>query len=256
MDKKVIIEENEEVLENSIPENLKIYLEKDESTLNKIDETLSNLDEKMNALEKEKVDSEKSFSDRLAAFEEELKKEKEKAFDEFSKRENEINEEKTRVEKIKLDEQSKQVKYIDSLKEISKTYNSKINSIEEAIKACEDNETLTKALEEEKNKLEEALNNEYDSRKIELDDVLETIGVKKAEVPEEPKFDLNLDFELPKIDTNYDLPNEDLLKPTIEESYDNEVISHESVKEVINEIYESEDIMENHVFPYLRAIRD
>lgn len=248
MDKKIIIEEKEEVLEsNNVPEELKKYLEEDNNTFKKIEEELTNLDNRIENLNTEKEESEKSFNERLAKFEEELRKEKEEAFEEFDKRQKRIEEEKEKLESIKLEEQGNQVNYIDSLKETFDSFTSKISSIEEAIKACEDNETLNKALEEEKSKLENALNEEYNNRKNKLDEVLKGIGLKE-EI--ETKIDYN----------NFDLDS--LLKPEIKEEpvletvNNNEVIEHESVKDVINEIYESEDIMENHVFPYLKAVRE
>ena len=36
---------------------------------------------------------------------------------------------------------------------------------------------------------------------------------------------------------------------------DNEVISHEPREDVINEIYQSEEVMEGQVFPYLKTLR-
>ena len=36
---------------------------------------------------------------------------------------------------------------------------------------------------------------------------------------------------------------------------DNEVVEHESRKDVIAEIYQSKDVMEGHVFPYLKGLR-
>lgn len=267
MEEKIINEEQEEVLENTIPEELHTYLEADEETLEKVEKVLNDLDERMDSLQNEKVESEKNFDDRLEEFKQMIAKEKEEAFNEFAKREEEIDAEKSRVESIKLSEQSKQVNYIDTLKEISEEYSSKINSIEEAIKACEDNETLSKALEEEKNKLEEALSNEYESRKEELNKVLVDIGIEEKTVSkpnkkeieiEEPKINLDID---PDTIINLDFrtseeKEKDLLKNNFEESYDNEVVSHEPREDVINEIYQSEDVMEGHVFPYLRSIKE
>lgn len=242
MEEKRINEETEEILENnasSIPEELEKYLEKDETTLGKIEEVLSDLDDRMEKLNQEKIDSEKSFDDRLAEFQEMIAKEKEDAFNEFSRREQEIDAEKSRIESIKLEEQGKQVNYIDTLKEISDSYGSKISSIEEAIKACGDNDSLTRALEEEKNKLENDLSKEYESRKVALDEVLSNIGFEKEEQPiiEEPKIDFNIE---PSIDI-YD---------------DNEVINHEQREDVITDIYQSEEVMEGHLFPYLKSLRN
>ena len=278
MEEKILNEETEEVLENtasSIPEELQKYLEKDESTLGEIENVLTVIDEKKETLNTEKEESEKSFEDRLNEFKEMLAKEKEDAFNEFAKREQELDAEKARIEEIKLEQQGKQVNYIDLLKEISDKYGSKINSIEEAIKACEDNDTLTRALEEEKEKLINALENEYSNRKVELDQVLEDIGIKeeKDEPSIDPNTEINLDFRTPEeIERENRLEEERRNTPVIEPEFtptedvnvvnadlnlmdDNEVIDHESRKDVIAEIYQSKDVMEGHVFPYLSSIR-
>lgn len=269
MDKNIIREEQEEVLENtasSIPENLKSYLQKDEETLGKIEEVLSDLDRKIETLNQEKIDSEKSFDDRLAEFQEMIAKEKEAAFNEFARREQDIDAEKARIENIKLEEQGNQVNYIDSLKEISDKFGSKISSIEDAIKACEDNETLNTALEEEKKKLDNALENEYNSRKEVLNKVLTEIGfsVEEKVLPKvqedyfdnnfDPNMEINLDFRTPEEKENDILMND--IPNNIDIYDENEIVSHEPRPDIINEIYESEDIMENHVFPYLRSVRD
>ena len=272
MEEKIINEETEEVLENtasSIPEELQKYLEKDESTFEEIEKVLTTLDEKKESLEAEKEASEKSFDDRLAEFQEMLAKEKEDAFNEFAKREQDLNAEKARIEEIKLDEQGKQVNYIDQLKEISDKFNSKISSIEEAIKACEDNDTLTKALEEEKEKLERALDEEYISRKEELNTVLVDIGLEEEPTVDiDPDTEINLDFRTPEeIERDMLLDEESKNTPVIEPDFepevptfnliddDNEVVDHESRKDVISEIYQSKDVMEGHVFPYLKGLR-
>ena len=272
MEEKIINEETEEVLENtasSIPEELQKYLEKDESTFEEIEKVLTTLDEKKESLEAEKEASEKSFDDRLAEFQEMLAKEKEDAFNEFAKREQDLDAEKARIEEIKLDEQGKQVNYIDQLKEISDKFNSKISSIEEAIKACEDNDTLTKALEEEKEKLERALDEEYISRKEELNTVLVNIGLEEEPTVDiDPDTEINLDFRTPEeIERDMLLDEESKNTPVIEPDFepevptfnliddDNEVVDHESRKDVISEIYQSKDVMEGHVFPYLKGLR-
>ncbi len=277
MEEKIINEETEEVLENtasSIPEELQKYLEKDESTLGEIENVLSAIDEKKDTLSAEKEESEKNFEDRLNEFKEMLAKEKEEAFDEFAKREQDLDAEKARIEEIKLEQQGKQVNYIDLLKEISDKYSSKINSIEEAIKACEDNDTLTKALEEEKEKLEKALDDEYNSRKQELDEVLVDIGLEeeKKEPSIDPNTEINLDFRTPEeIERDNKLEDERKNTPVIEPEIvpeevsvlntdfnimdENEVVEHEPRKDVIADIYQSKDVMEGHVFPYLNSIK-
>ena len=274
MEEKIINEETEEVLENtasSIPEELQKYLEKDESTLEKIENVLSTLDEKKETLNGEKEASEKDFEDRLNEFKEMLAKEKEDAFNEFAKREQDLDAEKARIEEIKLEQQGKQVNYIDLLKEISDKYSSKINSIEEAIKACEDNDTLSKALEEEKVKLEKALDEEYETRKQELDNVLVSIGLEEEKEEDteielepikesniDPDMEINLDFRTPEeieLDNKPAEPEVTLINNDFNFMDDNEVMEHESRKDVIAEIYQSKDVMEGHVFPYLKGLR-
>lgn len=266
-----IIEETEEILENNagnVPEELKKYLEADEKTLKEIENVITDLDDKKTFLNNQKEDTEKEFERRLKEFTENLEKEKEEVFNIISNKEKELDDEKARVEGIKLKEQGNQVNFVDSLVEISNKFNSKISSIEEAIKACEDNDTLSKALEEEKNKLEDTLEKEYASRKENLDKVLEEVGIKKVEpvvipepeVPEvkpEPMPDIDIDFnvpdntELPKVDDH--ILNPDYLNDLIDE---NEVVEHEPREDVINEIYQSKDVMEGHVFPYLKSIME
>ena len=264
MEEKIINEETEEVLENtagSIPEELIKYLEKDDSAFEEIEKVLSTIDEKKENLNAEKEASEKSFDNRLAEFQAMLAQEKEDTFNEFAKREQDLDAEKAKIEEIKLDEQGKQVNYIDSLKNISDKYYSKINSIEEAIKACEDNDTLAKALEEEKIKLEKALDEEYNSRKEELDRVLVDIGIKEKEPvpeikPEVHEVPVVEEVKTPVIETPLVEPeiNLDFVKTEFNIGDDNEVIDHEPRKDVIAEIYQSKDVMEGHVFPYLKSL--
>jgi len=262
-----IIDETEEILENNVgnvPEELKKYLDSDEKTLSEIENVLSNLEEKKNSLNNEKDETEKEFERRLKEFTENLENEKADALDVLSKKEQDLDAEKARVEDIKLKEQGNQVNYVDSLVEISNRFNSKISSIEDAIKACEDNETLSKALEEEKEKLENTLKKEYENRKADLDKVLEDIGIKQAkaepvveEIKKEPMPDIDIDFNVPDYTEDnketHHLVNPDYLNNLIDE---NEVVEHEPREDVINEIYQSKDVMEGHVFPYLKSIME
>ena len=73
MEEKIITEETE-VLESAIPEELKKYLEADESSIEKINGVLVELDNKMNSLNNEKIESEKDFDQRLETFKENLAK--------------------------------------------------------------------------------------------------------------------------------------------------------------------------------------
>ena len=199
--------------------------------------------------------------ERLKEFTENLEKEKEEVFNNISNKEKEIEDEKSRVESIKLKEQGNQVNFVDSLVEISNKFNSKISSIEDAIKACEDNDTLTKALEEEKNKLEDSLEKEYASRKEDLAKVLEDVGIKK----EEPKPVVEEKESMPDIDIDFNVPDyteEPVVEHVVDPGYlnnmedENEVVEHEPSEDVINEIYQSKDVMEGHVFPYLKSIME
>lgn len=266
-----IIEETEEVLENNagnVPEELKKYLEADEKTLNEIEKVLTDLGEKKTFLENQKEETEKEFERRLKEFTENLEREKEEVFNNISNKEKEIEDEKSRVESIKLKEQGNQVNFVDSLVEISNKFNSKISSIEDAIKACEDNDTLAKALEEEKSKLEDSLEKEYDSRKEDLVKVLEEIGIKKEEPSKapikeekEPMPNIDIDFNVPDY-TEAPKFEEPIVDHVVEPDYlknledENEVVEHEPREDVINEIYQSKDVMEGHVFPYLKSIME
>ena len=337
MEENYVNEELEEILENSVPEELDQYLEADELALGQIDGVLNELESRINSLNEQREASEKSFEDRLEEFKAMIEKEKQDTFDDFERQEKEINEEKSRIEEIKLDQQSKQVNYVDALKGISESYNSKINSIQEAIDACEDNTILTQALQEEQEKLLSALEGEYENRKHELDSALEEVGFEKEpeidpnqeinldfrtpeeierdkkkqeellnreinldfRTPEEIERDkkkqeellnreINLDFRTPEeierdkkkqeellnreINLDFRTPEEierDLLKELesrkvtvdnnfnlLNEENDNEVVEFESREDVINEIYQSKDVMEGHVFPYLKSIME
>lgn len=272
------IDETEEILDNNagnIPEELKKYLDADEETLSKIEEVLSDIDDKKTSLNNEKEETENEFERRLREFTENLEKEKADAFDILAQKEQDLDAEKARIEDIKLREQGNQVNYVDSLVSISNKFNSKISTIEEAIKACEDNDTLTKALNEEKEKLEDNLETEYKSRKEDLDKVLIDIGIKnEPEVPvekeesketkveKEPMPDIDIDFDVPDYTESSLLDNQlnqdHILKPDYLSGMvdDNEVVEHEKREDVINEIYQSKDVMEGHVFPYLKSIME
>ena len=256
-----------EVLESVVPEELKVYLEKDDEVIEKLDTVIKGLEDDINSLNEERENSEKDFEKRLEEFKESLAKEKEELFNEYDKREIDITTHKVDIEKIKLEQQGKQVNYVETLKDITSKFDSKISSIEDAIKACEDNDTLTKALEEEKNKKLESLEDEYKNRKEELKGVLETIGEKEEpeleetteeeyhiEEPELPSDEIDLDIDVNSVETPDITPTFETNYNAVEEDVDTEVVSHEPREDVINTIYESEDVMEGHVFPYLRSL--
>ena len=242
--------EIEEITENVIPEELKEYLKADNDVSNKIDERLSYLDEQMVSLNNEKIESEKSFEERLNNFKEELNKEKELALENFAKREKDIIEEKDNIIGIKSTESANQTSYINSLVNISNEYDSKILSVKEAIKTCGESESLQKALEEEENKKVNKLNAAYDERKKALDEILISINEKTEEVKEEIP-EVNASF-----DTNIELDNSVPMDKPLEyvKEYEGEIVSHESREDVVNDIFGSEEIMEGHVFPFLKSI--
>ena len=247
MEDKILIEDEEliEEVSNAVPEELKKYLSYDEESLEKLENILEGMNAKLDSLNQKKIDSEKEFAEKLIEYKEKLEKEKQEAIERIEKEENEVSKEKEKVESIKLKEQGNQVNYIDSLKSILNEFGSKISSIEDAIKACGDNDTLTKALEEEKVKLDKSLESEYDKRKEELNSVLNEVGLKeeKPVVSEINNVDMDVDLDI------------DALKKELDLSFDNEVVDHEKRADVIQEIYESEDVMEGHVFPYLKSVR-
>ena len=109
---------------------------------------------------------------------------------------------------------------------------------------------LKKAVEEEQAKLKGDLDKEAATRKTEIDNILESIGEKK----EEPKIEIPEVKEEPKV-TEIPVPEITPIEVPIEETHDdNEVVSHESRKDVIDVIYGSEEVMEGHVFPYLNGL--
>lgn len=246
-----IIEVKDEVLETVLSDELKGYLEEDEKVNNKLNEKIDNLLNQIELVKKEKEESEKNFEDRLNEFREKLTKEKEEMFNEFSKREQDILNEKEKIEGIKTLEEAKKESYISSLNGISNEFDSKISSIEDAIKTCGDNETLSKALEEEKNKKLEKLNSAYDNRKNELQEVLSSIGEK-----EEEKVDINSSIIREPVTSSIDINNDinPLNSVTQNDEKDDEIISHESREDVVNDIFGSEEIMEGHVFPFLKSV--
>ncbi len=237
-----------EVLETNeivVPKELSEYLEEDEKALEifntKIEDVVSREAELKNEIE----EKEKEFERRLEEFKASLEKEKEDQAKIFSDRESELSKEKENLESIKSEQESKKQSYISSLMNINDAYASKMGLIKNAIDIASDNESLKRALEEEQEKLNDDLSKEYENRKTELSTVLESIGEKKEEpVIEEPKV-TEVPVEEPTV-----IPTSEI----IETHDDNEVVSHESREDVINEIYGSKEVMEGHVFPYLNGL--
>lgn len=232
-----------EVLETNeiiVPNELNEYLKEDEKALEKFEAKISDITSKEKALEEEKEAKEKEFEARLLEFQNTIAKEKEEQAKIFSDKESELANEKERIESIKTEQESKKQSYISSLININDTYTSKMALIKNAIDIASDNESLKKALEEEQEKLKDDLSKELENRKTEIEKALESIGEKKEEpvVTEVP-------VEEPVVTT---------VDQIIESHDDNEVVSHESRKDVIEEIYGSEEVMEGHVFPYLNGL--
>lgn len=235
-----------EVLETNeiiVPNELLEYLNDDEKALETINNKIESIVSKEEDLAKEKEDKEKEFEDRLEEFKNALEKEKEEQAKIFSDREKELSDEKDRIKSIKSEQEIKKQSYISSLININDTYSSKMNSIKSAIDIAPDNDSLKKALEEEQNKLSEDLSKELDVRKTEIAKALSSIG---EEVKDEK---VNID------DLLKDEPKEEVnIDQIIETHEDNEVVAHEPRKDVISEIYGSEEVMEGHVFPYLNSL--
>ena len=250
-------EEKAEILETEIPVELNDYLKADLEAINLINKKVESLDGELTNLNEEREASERSFDERLEEYKKKLAAEREDVLEKFAKKEEEINNEKSKVLDIKYQQDSKKYDYIYKLKEISSSYNSKISSIEDAIKACGDNSQLGSALEEEKTKKIEKLSESYEDRKKELNDVLVEIGEKKEEPVIEKKIELDTNAEEEKDKYNMESDfNPDLINiPSYnEEEYDTEVVSHESGKDVVEDLLGSEDVMEGHVFPFLKSL--
>ena len=249
-------EEKAEFLETEIPEELNEYLKADNDAVEVINKKIDSLEGELISLNEEREAKIKNFDDRLEEYKMKLAAEREEVLEELAKKEEEINTEKSKVSDIKYKQDSKKHDYVNRLKEISSEYNSKLSSIEEAIKACGDNSQLGNALEEEKNKKIEKLSESYEDRKKELDEVLVEIGEKKEEPIIEKKIELDTKDE-EKDDYNIETDfNPDLINiPTYSEvEYDTEVVSHESGKDVVGDLLGSEDVMEGHVFPFLKSL--
>ena len=232
-----------EVLETNeiiVPSELTEYLSEDEKVLETLKGKISAIVSKEDDLKKEIEDKQKEFEERLEEFKKSLEQEKEEQAKIFSDRADELSKEKERIESIKSEQEARKESYISSLININDAFESKMSSIKSAIDIAPDNDSLKKALEEEQEKLKEDLSKEFETRKTEINSVLESVGEKK----EEPKV-TEIPIEEPTI-----TPVDQIL----ESHDDNEVVSHESKRDVIDVIYGSEEVMEGHVFPYLNGL--
>ena len=249
-----ILETNELV----IPKELNEYLENDNNAFSKFAEKINEISNKLIDLSKEKDDKEKEFEKRLEEFKIKLEEEIKDSDKLFADREKELNDEKSRIETIKSEQESKKEKYVETLKNISDKYSSKISSIKTAIEACADNDSLKKALEEEETRLKEDLDSEAVNRNNELNGALDLIGIN--EVKKETKVEENKQESFSEEEYNkfMDILNSEISRieasKQVIESSDNEVVMHEASEDVINEIYVSEEVMEGHVFPYLKGL--
>lgn len=237
-----VLETNEVIVPNELLE----YLNEDEKAVEIYDNRIQDIVNKESDLAKEIEEKEKEFETRLEEFKANLEKEKEDQAKIFSDRAEELSKEKEKIESVKSEQETKKQSYISSLIKINDLYNSKIDSIKSAIDVAPDNDMLKKAIEEEQEKQKADLEKEFANRRIEINSALESVGEKK----EEPVVEESIVNEIP-IEEPVITP----IEAVIEESHDdNEVVSHESREDVINEIYGSEEVMEGHVFPYLKGL--
>ena len=240
-----------EVLETNeivVPSELLEYLNDDEKALETFNNKIDNIISKEEELAKEVEEKEKEFDDRLEQFKNQIAKEREEQAKIFSDRRDELNKEKENIESVKSEQETKKQAYISSLMNINDTYNSKINSIKSAIDIAPDNDMLKKAVEEEQEKLKNDLSKELENRKTEITKALESVGEKE----EHPSINIDEILNSPK--EEMPVIEEVKVEPIIESHDDNEVVAHESRRDVINEIYGSEEVMEGHVFPYLNGL--
>ena len=237
-----------EVLETNeiiVPNELLDYLKEDEKAVETFNSKIEAIVSKENDLAKEKEDKEKEFEARLEEFQNTIAKEKEEQAKIFSDRGEELAKEKEKIESVKSEQESKKQTYISSLININESYNSKMSSIKSAIDIAPDNDSLKKALEEEQTKLSEDLSKEAESRKTEIVKALESVG----EVVEKEETTVAIDAIL-----NEEPKEEVKVEQIVESHEDTEVVEHEPRKDVIDEIYGSEEVMEGHVFPYLKGL--
>ncbi len=240
-----------EVLETNeiiVPNELLDYLKEDEKALETFNIKIEAVISKEKDLAKEIEEKEREFEARLEEFKNTIAKEKEEQAKIFSDKAAELATEKNKIETVKSEQESKKQSYISSLININDAYSSKINSIKGAIDIAPDNDSLKKALEEEQAKLKEDLSKELENRKTEINKALESVGEKKEEIKEDNTIDID------SILASVEEPKEVKVEPIEESHEDNEIVSHESKEDVINVIYGSEEVMEGHVFPYLKGL--
>lgn len=201
-----------EILEETLPEELNQYLENFRDAFEKIDNKEKELEEKINKLNSEK--------------------------EELLKAQNEL-------EQVKAS-------YSSKLIEINKKHNDGIESIKEAIKKCNDNSILEKAIEVEEQEKTKSFLEEENNVNQEINNIIGFLNVSNEMPVEEPvKSEINpvnsFDIDnLPDFNINQ-IGSEDLLDKE-EEKHDDFITIESKTKvpeESVKEILSSNEVMNN-----------
>ena len=201
-----------EILEETLPEELNQYLENFRDAFEKIDNKEKELEEKINKLNSEK--------------------------EELLKAQNEL-------EQVKAS-------YSSKLIEINKKHNDGIKSIKEAIKKCNDNSILEKAIEVEEQEKTKSFLEEENNVNREINNIIGFLNVSNEMHVEEPvKSEINpvnsFDIDnLPDFNINQ-IGSEDLLDKE-EEKHDDFITIESKTKvpeESVKEILSSNEVMNN-----------
>lgn len=201
-----------EILEETLPEELNQYLENFRDAFEKIDNKEKELEEKINKLNSEK--------------------------EELLKAQNEL-------EQVKAS-------YSSKLIEINKKHNDGIESIKEAIKKCNDNSILEKAIEVEEQEKTKSFLEEENNVNQEINNIIGFLNVSnempviepvKSEINPVNSFDID---NLPDFNINQ-IGSEDLLDKE-EEKHDDFITIESKTKvpeESVKEILSSDEVMNN-----------
>lgn len=201
-----------EILEETLPEELNQYLENFRDAFEKIDNKEKELEEKINKLNSEK--------------------------EELLKAQNEL-------EQVKAS-------YSSKLIEINKKHNDGIESIKEAIKKCNDNSILEKAIEVEEQEKTKSFLEEENNANREINNIIGFLNVSnEMPVEEQVKSEINpvnsFDIDnLPDFNINQ-IGSEDLLDKE-EEKHDDFITIESKTKvpeESVKEILSSNEVMNN-----------
>lgn len=201
-----------EILEETLPEELNQYLENFRDAFEKINNKEKELEEKINKLNSEK--------------------------EELLKAQNEL-------EQVKAS-------YSSKLIEINKKHNDGIESIKEAIKKCNDNSILEKAIEVEEQEKTKSFLEEENNANREINNIIGFLNVSNEMDAEEPvKSEINpvnsFDIDnLPDFNINQ-IGSEDLLDKE-EEKHDDFITIESKTKvpeESVKEILSSNEVMNN-----------